>query len=667
MLHAPTTENTTRESATNANNTSVAPAYVPVRETSPRVAQRPASGNHAGRQRYNSVAPLPLRPSQAPVLQRKCACGGSASASGTCSGCQEKQGNTLQRRAVGALAEPSVAPALVHDVLRSSGQPLNADTRAFMEPRFGQDFSHVRVHTDAKAAQSARAVNAMAYTVGNQIAFDAGQYQPQTADGKRLLAHELTHTVQQKGSGLPPANGIRLGASDSPEERQADSAAQQAFATNQESVALPTGNSAAILQRQDPPATPPAQNDPDPPTPLTVVQIPISPLNFQLPLLNSTVPGARGVPRSTYFDQGYQPNVAAGVVHSWRRNPGGQGWNLGFDLGGFAQFGGAFALSDRPTTGLMGTGSPRTLTGYNYQAYIQPAWIIFSVDIGGHRSFQVSAFAQLGGAYNVSDIPGLQGWGISGQIGPQAAVDIIPNLLQGVASTTLGYSIAVPSQPLPGDPSVQGSSFFAFNVGIAVILPWSYFPRAAPSPERTAPTAPRLPEPEPPTPQPQPPTNTPQPPVNTPPTDTPQPQPPTPAAAPSLPASVEIFFRLDHPRPGETGADLSVLTDAGRANLPALAQTLRDNPALRLLLIGSCSEEGDPAYNYALGQRRAEWLASQLGVDASRLTTPPEGELREECHVIRPGIASCGETGADTPPNPRDRRALVIFYNPPMP
>ena len=151
----------------------------------------------------------------------------------------------MQRGAVGTQADPQTAPPIVHDVLGSPGQPLDADTRAFMEPRFGQDFSHVRVHTDAKAAQSARAVNALAYTVGNQIAFDAGQYQPQTEAG-RSSAHELTHTVQQQGTAAQSLS--RLAVSDS-----ADAAEQEAERTAQ-TVIGGTGSVAAsagvpILQR----------------------------------------------------------------------------------------------------------------------------------------------------------------------------------------------------------------------------------------------------------------------------------------------------------------------------------------------------------------------------------------------------------------------------------
>jgi outer membrane protein OmpA-like peptidoglycan-associated protein len=89
------------------------------------------------------------------------------------------------------------APPMVHDVVRSPGQLLNPATRAFMEPRFGYDFSRVRVHADAKAAESAGALTALAYTVGQDVVFGAGQYQPNTSAGQQLLAHELSHTIQQ--------------------------------------------------------------------------------------------------------------------------------------------------------------------------------------------------------------------------------------------------------------------------------------------------------------------------------------------------------------------------------------------------------------------------------------------------------------------------------------
>jgi len=115
---------------------------------------------------------------------------------GECADCRRKR---LRRK---ASREPmsSTAPPIVSEVLRSSGQPLEAGTRTFMEARFGRDLSRVRVHTGERAAASAQAVNALAYTVGDDVVFAAGQFTPQRSSGKKLLAHELAHVVQQTRS-----------------------------------------------------------------------------------------------------------------------------------------------------------------------------------------------------------------------------------------------------------------------------------------------------------------------------------------------------------------------------------------------------------------------------------------------------------------------------------
>jgi hypothetical protein len=99
---------------------------------------------------------------------------------------------------------PAAAPPIIHEAMRSPGQPLDPATRDFMEPRFGHDFSRVRVHSGTAAEQSARDVNARAYTVGNDIVFGAGQYAPSTPHGVRLLAHELAHVVQQQATAQIP-------------------------------------------------------------------------------------------------------------------------------------------------------------------------------------------------------------------------------------------------------------------------------------------------------------------------------------------------------------------------------------------------------------------------------------------------------------------------------
>src|ERR1043166_9510503 len=105
-----------------------------------------------------------------------------------------------QRRAAPGASGSMEAGPLVHDVLASTGEPLGAATQDFFSARFGHDFSKVRAHADAAAAQSAQSLNALAYTVGQDIVFAAGQYAPASPAGQRLLAHELTHVVQQSGS-----------------------------------------------------------------------------------------------------------------------------------------------------------------------------------------------------------------------------------------------------------------------------------------------------------------------------------------------------------------------------------------------------------------------------------------------------------------------------------
>lgn len=147
-----------------------------------------------------------------PQLQRACACGGG------CASCQTKQlgqGDDRVQAKSGASSSPipTAAPPIVHEVLNSSGERLDSATRAFMEPRFGHDFSRVRVHRDAQAAEAAREVNALAFTAGSDIVFAPGRYAPGSNHGNWLLAHELTHVVQQEDGTTAGPSGLiqRLG------------------------------------------------------------------------------------------------------------------------------------------------------------------------------------------------------------------------------------------------------------------------------------------------------------------------------------------------------------------------------------------------------------------------------------------------------------------------
>jgi uncharacterized protein DUF4157/D-alanyl-D-alanine carboxypeptidase-like protein len=134
------------------------------------------------------------------VLQRKCACGGTPGPTGECEECRKKRLQRKTRNAGLGSRNDSAVPSIVGEVLNTPGKSLDASTRAFMEPRFGHDFGKVRVHTDAIASESASAVNAHAYTVGRDMVFGPGRYMPGTKTGDLLIAHELTHVVQQSRS-----------------------------------------------------------------------------------------------------------------------------------------------------------------------------------------------------------------------------------------------------------------------------------------------------------------------------------------------------------------------------------------------------------------------------------------------------------------------------------
>lgn len=164
-------------------------------------------------------------------VPRNCASGGgNGKPCGACRECREDKLN-LQRRTA-SYAEPSTAPPVVDEVLNSPGRSLDPAARAFMEPRFGHDFSRVQVHTDSRAVESAQAVNARAYTVGEHIVFGAQQYAPDSSAGLRVLAHELTHVVQQsqaaKADRAPAravSSALEIGPANDAFEQQAEHAA----------------------------------------------------------------------------------------------------------------------------------------------------------------------------------------------------------------------------------------------------------------------------------------------------------------------------------------------------------------------------------------------------------------------------------------------------------
>ena len=161
---------------------------------------------------------------------------------------KEDEEARVHRKATGGLT-PSVAPPIVHSVIGNGGRPLDAATRAFMEPRFGFDFSRVRIHTDAHASQSASAIQALAYTVNHSIVFSAGSYAPQTKAGRRLLAHELAHVVQQGAAARQTQGKLAVGSVNDAAEADAKRSAEAVISGDSTINYRPKLSSAAVVRR----------------------------------------------------------------------------------------------------------------------------------------------------------------------------------------------------------------------------------------------------------------------------------------------------------------------------------------------------------------------------------------------------------------------------------
>lgn len=222
MFHAPTSET---KQQSDSPRTQLQPGYAPMRGRQQLAHLHSTYGNQAVLRMLSRTAPamqtkltvnrpgdpfeqeadrvadqVMRMPAPALSIQRKCTgCEEEEKLQRKCAECEEEEKKgELHRKETNA--GPQFAPPSVHQVLNSPGHPLDPATRAFMEPRFGRDFNAVRIHTDRPAAESAQAVSALAYTSGDHIVFGAGQYSPAGADGRRLLAHELVHVVQQSNT-----------------------------------------------------------------------------------------------------------------------------------------------------------------------------------------------------------------------------------------------------------------------------------------------------------------------------------------------------------------------------------------------------------------------------------------------------------------------------------
>ena len=170
----------------------------------------------------------------------------------------------LQRAAgnsgVNAMLDEDRSP--VHDVISSGGRPLDAETREDMETRLGQDFGDVRVHDDGAAHDSAKAVNAHAYTVGSNIVFQRDKYDPGSDAGRLMLAHELTHVVQQRSGpvdGTSVPGGIKVSDPSDHFEREASTNAERVMAAPASPPATTPASAPAVQRAADDLDVPPVQ------------------------------------------------------------------------------------------------------------------------------------------------------------------------------------------------------------------------------------------------------------------------------------------------------------------------------------------------------------------------------------------------------------------------
>ena len=202
--------------------------------------------------RVFATAQKPAKAAVPPALttgfaQRHCSCGQHVIGGAQCANCQKKSPRLQRKKSQQAHTEEDFAPAEATQ-LQSEGHSLDAHARQFMERRFQHDFSQVRVHTDTSAASAAQAVNALAFTFGRDIVFGADQYAPRTPRGIALLAHELTHVVQQAGSRSMAAQYEKaLSEPTDAAEREADTVARQIVsAPDREPIRVTRSADAAI-------------------------------------------------------------------------------------------------------------------------------------------------------------------------------------------------------------------------------------------------------------------------------------------------------------------------------------------------------------------------------------------------------------------------------------
>jgi uncharacterized protein DUF4157 len=274
--------------------------------------------------RPGTEVPQAASPAHSRVLRRKCA--GKAGGCTSCASCKEDD-QVLHRSPDGSgLRSSAGVPQSVHESLASPGEPLDRATREFMESRFAHDFSRVRVHTGGKDADSAHAVDALAYSVGPDIVFEKGQYAPGSHAGRRLLAHELAHVVQQPEGGAGASRPIQIGDVDDPAESEADSMAEQVVGGVEQAPDRHVHHVPALLRRRPagPPTTetedcePSLQNDLSAMHPKALARVDLAVASLA-PGWDKMQPSHKAA-FSQYFDPSGSGDIDDGFVRDVRRN-----------------------------------------------------------------------------------------------------------------------------------------------------------------------------------------------------------------------------------------------------------------------------------------------------------------------------------------------------------
>lgn len=530
-----------------------------------------------------------------------------------CSHCEEEE-EKLHRRESGP--GPATAPPIVHQALRSPGRPLDPATRAYFEPRLGSDFSGVRVHTDTHAAESARALNALAYTVGSDIVFANGQYAPHSRSGQRLVAHELVHVGQQQAARSGQLASGEVG-----------------------------------VQRQSPPDTEPqstgdqGQKQDDPPAWLTIQGQPF--IQYQRIFT---------IPKPPPWLLGGQ--LAANLqFHSD---------DTGFELALLGQYGHIFTWNSKATAG-----------GDQYQIGVQPSYVLINTKLWGDRSTQFALIGQGTYASTSSADPTVAGKQISLMGGAQLTQDIAqlgPIKVQGVASVAGGGAWSKG----PADTGFSAAWAAQGQIGIQIAFDAVKRKRQRPPDQHVETTITpdeqekqkeqeardkkndeeqrkaeqqkkeaeeearkKVEE---------------------------QQKKPTPPPPAPLPGDLKIFFLKDKPLHGlPTDANVINSEMAGddlSAAKASVQTTLSADPTVKVSISGYASIEApNEQYNCDLGSRRSEWIRRQLGIPIERVVDPPDkaAEICEDkAGLISYGSKKATHTNSEAERR-RDRFAIVHF------